>query len=241
MPTIFAATTDGVVQNLQIGGPTWSSVRDASSGNSVRATSTRRTNAVQIFGSTSRGGLYGVARSFFAFDTSSITANVASATINIFGYFAGTTDIIGVKATKPNLLINLATSDFSAITGFSAGSSMSGNVTDYTAEVTSWSTVGYNSITLNANALADLKNNSVFSIAFVDFDYDYLNVDPGTSHGVTRTGMYYADFGGTSRDPFIDFTLATGGYGNNVNGVASANIGSVIGVATANIDKINGV
>ena len=38
----------------------------------------------------------------------------------------------------------------------------------------------------------------------------------------------------------VIYTEATG-YGNAVNGVASANIGKVNGVATANIEKINGV
>jgi hypothetical protein len=33
---------------------------------------------------------------------------------------------------------------------------------------------------------------------------------------------------------------APSGYGNTVNGVATANIGKVNGVATANIDKVNG-
>lgn len=32
----------------------------------------------------------------------------------------------------------------------------------------------------------------------------------------------------------------TGGYGNNFNGVASANIGKISGVATADIDKVKG-
>ena len=39
----------------------------------------------------------------------------------------------------------------------------------------------------------------------------------------------------------IYYTAAASGYGNDVNGVASANIGKVDGVATANIEKIIGV
>jgi hypothetical protein len=39
----------------------------------------------------------------------------------------------------------------------------------------------------------------------------------------------------------IDYTEGSSGYGNDVNGVASANIGKVDGVATANIEKIIGV
>jgi len=39
----------------------------------------------------------------------------------------------------------------------------------------------------------------------------------------------------------VDFTAAASGYGNAVNGVASANIGKVDGVETANIEKVIGV
>ena len=39
----------------------------------------------------------------------------------------------------------------------------------------------------------------------------------------------------------VDYTAAASGYGNAVNGVASANIAKVDGVATANIEKVIGV
>ena len=39
----------------------------------------------------------------------------------------------------------------------------------------------------------------------------------------------------------VDYTAAASGYGNDVNGVASANIAKVDGVATANIEKVIGV
>ena len=241
MPTIFAATTDGLLRKFAFSGPTWSSIRDATTANSVSATAINSEFAVRIVGSSSRGGVYDVGRSFFAFDTSSITSTVTSATINFRGYLRNSAGIIAVKATKPDLSTNIAGADFDAITGFVAGSSMSGNVTDYTAEITSWSTSGYNSITLNAAALSDLQSLGVFAVALVDFDNDYSNVDPGTSGStLRRTGLYYSDNSGTSLDPFIDFTLATG-YGNAVCGVASANIAAVDGVLTANISKVSGV
>lgn len=243
MPTIYTASTDGRIlkRAFTASGDNWSTARDATSGTSASSTITNNSNGAGVLTIASRSGFISVTRSFFAFDTSSITANVASATINIFGRSASTGDIIGVKATKPDLSTNLATADFDAITGFSAGSSMSGNVTDYTAEVTSWSTSGYNAITLTGDALADLKNNNVFSICFVQYDNDYLNSDPLSGGDIDlRVGMYYQDYTGTSRDPYIDFTLATG-YGNAVCGVASANIAAVDGVLTANISKVSGV
>tara|TARA_Y100000592_G_C5457870_1_gene312350 strand:+ start:263 stop:622 length:360 start_codon:yes stop_codon:yes gene_type:complete len=119
---------------------------------------------------------------------------------------------------------------------------MNGNATDYTGQINSWDQSAYNTITLTSDALTDLKNLSVFKICFVNYQYDYLNNDPTFAAGVNlRTSVKFAETSGTSQDPKIDYTLATGGYANNVIGVSSANIGSVIGVATANIDKINGV
>ena len=74
-------------------------------------------------------------------------------------------------------------------------------------------------------------------MAVVDYDYDYLNVQPSS---IKVCGGFFADNSGTSKDPKIDFTEATG-YGHLVSGVASANIAKVKGVATANISKVIGV
>ena len=56
-----------------------------------------------------------------------------------------------------------------------------------------------------------------------------------------RTGFYFANYTGTSRDPVVEYTAGSTGYANNVMGVASANIDKVNGVETANIEKVIGV
>ena len=63
--------------------------------------------------------------------------------------------------------------------------------------------------------------------------YAYINncsvkIDPN-NQGMTLYDLWVT----------VDYTPA--GYGNTVNGVASANIGKVNGVATASISKVNGV
>ena len=83
-----------------------------------------------------------------------------------------------------------------------------------------------------------MQSGNVLSIAIVEHDHDYSNVAPDNED--LKTGFWFADEEGTSKDPYIDYTLATG-YTHNVMGVAAANIAKVNGVATANIDKINGV
>jgi len=63
--------------------------------------------------------------------------------------------------------------------------------------------------------------------------YAYINncsvkIDPNTQ-GIQLYELYVT----------VDYTAA--GYGNTVNGVASANISKINGVATANIEKVNGI
>ena len=100
--------------------------------------------------------------------------------------------------------------------------------TAYSSELTTWSTSN-NEYTLNAAALADIKNNDNFTVAIINHDADYSNTDTNSVDDVV------INFDITIT---LDYTLS--GYSNTVNGVASANISKVKGVATANIEKIIG-
>jgi hypothetical protein len=236
MPNIYSATTDGYVY-VYTGG-TWASVRDAATGGTANSTAHYYSRSIRTFHTSGRGGdTYYVARSFFAFDTSGISATPGEATLKIFGYGNGAGDVIAVKATAPDLSTDIAVADFDAITGFTAGASMNGNVTDYSAELSTWSTSGYNDITLNAAALSDMASLSVFKVCIVEYDHDYLNSAP--SGADFDSGNWFTDEESTSKDPYIDYTVAATGYGNDVAGVTS--ISKVIGIATANISKVNGV
>ena len=236
MAIVSGSTTDGYVYKYV--SDTWANVRDATSG-TANSTSGYSATAIKVLHSGGRGGnTYYVGRSFFAFDTSGIAAAPSSATLNLYGYSGTTADIIVVKATKPDLSTGIAAADFDAITGFSAGSSMSGNVTDYSSEVTTWSTGAYNSITLNAAALSDIGSGGVLAVCIVEYDHDYLN-SAASSNNSYVNGLYYADQALTVYDPYLNYT--PGGYGHDVLGVDSGNISKVIGVATADIDEVMGV
>lgn len=236
MATVYAATTDGYVYNYITN--TWANTRDAGAGSAASSTVTGYLNAIKTLHSSGRGGdTYFVGRSFFAFDTSGISSAPSAATLKIYGLTNGDADVIVVKATKPDLSTGIALADFDAITGFTAGASMNGNVTDYSSELSTWSTSGYNDITLNAAALSGMASLSVFAVCIVEYDHDYLNSAP--SGADFDSGCHFADYTGTSRDPYIDYTPAAG-YANDISGVATANIGSVMGVATANIDEVIG-
>ena len=181
---------------------------------------------VQYFHSAGRGGLTKrFKRVFLHFDTSGITATVSAAHIDVRGNTSSDpNDTIMVKSTAfgGDGGTALATSDFYSSLDYS---------TAYSSELTSWSS-GNNEYTLTAAALADIKNNNNFTLAIVEHDSDFRNLDQ------TNISDISINLGITIT---LDYTLAPVGYSNIVNGVASANIGEVIGVATANIEKVIGV
>jgi hypothetical protein len=250
MPDILAGTTDGVIyndQNALSRNDGWTLCRNSSTG-SYASNSIMYTPAgtqVRKF-STNR---YSIRRSFFAFDTSAIGADPAvddcatAATLKIYGVTYGTADVIIVKATAPDLSTGVATGDFNALDGWSTSFGPA-DLTVYSSEVATWSTSGYNDITLNAQARKDMNSLSVFKLAIIEYDYDYLDVEynPGTS-GQVNAGMYYnnAHAAADGKRPTITYTAGACGYTHNVDGVSAANIGGVIGVSAANIANRSGV
>ena len=80
-------------------------------------------------------------------------------------------------------------------------------MTKYSSEVTSWSTSGYNDITLTSAALADMRDDNVMYICLMNYDHDLKDIAP-TGYSSHRNGLYFADNSGTSKDPYIDYTLA---------------------------------
>jgi hypothetical protein len=97
------------------------------------------------------------------------------------------------------------------------------------------------------NAVTDAINGDgsvTFGVMDRSIDYNYAEGDSGYINDTSNaTGVFLSSYTGTSRDPYIeiDYTPASSGYGNDVNGVASANISNVSGVATANISNVMGI
>ena len=210
MATIYAHTNDGYVYAA---GSNFALIRGAGTGTSASSTGTASAYAIRSDVSAGRGGgsTYTVTRTFMYFDTSGISTDVQSATLKVYGYSQNSGDIIAVKATSG--ISSLATSDFDAITGWSSTSDGSGggdnesNVTKYSDEITTWTSSGtYNDITLNSNALADMKNDDTLYICLINYDHDLKDIAPTAF--TNRNGMYYSNYTGTSRDPYIDYTLA---------------------------------
>lgn len=205
---------------------TQAAARDEASGTST-AQGTDEDSAVQYFKSTGRGGgTFRYIRSFLQFDSSSITSAVGSAILNIESEgISDTADVIVCASDAfGGASDDLINDDFNNV-DFS---------TAYSSEVSTWNDNGANNaITLNAAARTAIQNNNSFICAVVDHDSDFQDTDSLSSDGNTTVGI---DFSGT-----ITLVVTLAGYGNDVNLVASANIGEVNGVATASIDKIIGV
>tara|TARA_Y100001963_G_scaffold115260_1_gene160024 strand:+ start:1998 stop:2645 length:648 start_codon:yes stop_codon:yes gene_type:complete len=200
MPSIYANLEDGTIVSTNTSG--WSAARDATSGNFDYSANNSFINAVMA--RKARGTRYGVNRAFFSFDTSDIDITPSDATLKIYGLTNDSANFFVVKANHGGLL---GVADFDAIDGWSnSGVDNEGNVTKYSSEITSWSTSGYNNITLNSTALSDMVSLDDLQVCLIESTHDLRNVAPT---GAPRIGMYYADETGTSKDPYIDYTEGT--------------------------------
>lgn len=243
MPSLYSNTGDGWIRSGNQS--SWAAARDITSGDTPDTNDLYSAYPVDVSRFASRGGgnAYRVTRSFMYFDTSGITSVVSSATIKLYGYNQSSGSIIAVKSTAfgGDGGTALAAGDIDAMPGWTTGASAAGNVTAYSSQITSgWNTSGYNDLTGTSDLRSDMQNNNIVIICLMNYTQDYLN-SALTSNESKTVGFYWTDQSGTSRDPYIDYTLAATGYANNVNGVAAANIAKVNGVATANISKVNGI
>ena len=248
MATIYASTNDALVFKT-LGGVGWNAVHDSTTGTVV--ISNAASNGIAIAANCLAGGrgtIWLASRVLMDFDTKDISVAPSAATLKVYGITNGTADIIVLKSWQD--LSSIATDWYNAmidptvvIPGNAWGTV---NVTEYSNELTTWSTSGYNDITLNATALADMASLDTFKLMIMEYDYDYRDVDPdlGGRSGCqdVKSGVYFADNTGTSKDPYIDYTPGVAaGYGNPVLGVASGDISKINGVATADISKVSGV
>lgn len=183
----------------------WAAARDATSGTGVGGGSSVLQVRTRTFLSDQ------VYRVFMAFDTSGITVVPSSATLRLHGHNSSETALAVVKvdaSATGDSSTNFVAGDFRKIVGFSAGSSLAGNVTDYgTLTMGSWDHHDHNQITLSAAALQDMKDLSEFKIAIISYNYDYLNVEPGAAK---TTNFRSLDQAGSER-PFINYVEGVAG------------------------------
>jgi len=214
----------------------WSAARNATSSNSHINYTTTQTNSNYAIQTFYGKGEYSVNRSFFFFDTSTVAGTITAINLRIYGVTNGGHSVRVAKSTA------YGTSGGSAYTNsdfnnWTALNPISLGPIPYTSAGQTWEVPGTNSLSLNFTAISNANTNSYLNLVLVGQLYDYANSAPGSSLE-QNSGIQFAS---TTEFPKLLITYTPSGYGNDVNGVASANIASVNGVATANIASINSV
>ena len=217
----------------------WSAARDASSSfihTNYTTTQTNVSKAIQEIYSVKKGqDSYGVNRSFFFFDTSTIDGTITAISLKIQGITYGGYNTRVAKRTA------FGTTGGSAYanTDFNNWTSTNGLLpTPYNASNHVWST-SINTITLNATAISDANSNDYLNLVVVGGGFDYPNTEmllPQT----LRSGIQFAS---TTTFPqlFITYTPTPTGYQNYPFGISDKHYQEVNGVDKDDIEEIIGV
>ena len=207
MATTIYPDQDGVV--YKFAADTWANVRNASSG----TLSTASSYYIQNSHTSGRGGnVHQIGRYFIEFDTSAINKTISSATLSLYGYNLGTLDVILMKSSQSGLVgtgdfneVYGATLPFAASDGAGAGRLAGATTTvEYSSEIATWSTSGYNEIALSDDAKADIIANDTFNCVLIGYDYDYYDTAPSGAY--YRVGFRQDAYSGTSSDPKLVIT-----------------------------------
>tara|TARA_R100001163_G_C5034236_1_gene173778 strand:+ start:64 stop:774 length:711 start_codon:yes stop_codon:yes gene_type:complete len=198
------------------------------------------TEMAQFFRDSGKGGtVYKIQRFFCAFDTSSYSSGytISNLTFNWRNTTSTTctptvcfpTFIIVKSTAQGSADTNLSTGDFYSDVDFSTAYSSSANLTSSSADAT---------INLNATAVTAFGT-GLLKIVVVQYGNDYSN-SSGMSDLQQRM---YGDFDSSNVGyvPYVQFDAVAAGYDNDVIGVSSSNINSVVTVAAGDISNIIGV
>ncbi len=170
----------------------WTAARNATSAGASNYTSTTSVGAaIEDYRTTSRGPtVYGVRRTFFFFDLSTIPSGntITGIVLKVQGYDSG-----GGVSGDGNVRVAKATafggngSSTYASTDFNNWSPSS--PTPYASNLSTWLTTR-NDITLNATAISDANTNGYLNLVLVDNEYDYPDTTP-TSDFFNQNGIKF--------------------------------------------------
>ena len=182
---------------------TYAGARDATTGSFASNSLVGNSYGIRSTVTTARGTTsYIISRSFFYFNTSSITTFPDSGILKVRGRTFGNSDVACVKS---NHGLSLTTADFDAIPGWQTGVNNNANVTHYGNILTSWNTSGFNSFTLTSDALTDIRGNNTLQVCLLDYPNDLRNSAPSSSSNYS--GVWYADYGDTAYWPHLNLTM----------------------------------
>jgi hypothetical protein len=187
--------------------------------------------AVRYFRSSGRGStIHNFNRTYIHFDTSQITGSIETAFIEIRGVTNTSADIIVISSSAfgGDGGTALSVGDFYNSLNYSI---------PYSSEVTTWTTgTPANVIELNQTARDYISSSANFGVAVIEYDYDYLDTDPGADTSPTA-GIAF----GTTI--VLRYTEASAGPANvkKLNSVGSQDISKWNGVSWADIVALNSV
>ena len=205
--TIYAETSGNGDDNVIYNNSTidWATARGDASTTGTFGNSSLSSSTVGVYSrmSAGRGGdTWFCYRSYFSFDVSGESGEVASATIKLyldnFGYTGAASAVRLVQATA----LSASTADFGNC--FSSGSTLGTLVAPYVQVST---TAGYHDFELNSDGITALNNavgSGQFQVCLMGNVFDYSNSDPGAGSTYTRISVTYSEYTGTSRDPKVE-------------------------------------
>ena len=229
--TNVTASLQGIISKIGFN-TTWSAMRNATSGNtSITYTSaTNQSGAITAeFESGRFGSFGGIARTYLFFDLDSISTTITGLSLQIPGVSNNTSSVIPIEGTAwgggggTTSLTNAMFNDLN----FNRA---------YASSTSNWSTSGNNVFTLNNNAISDANSDGYLNVVLLNASNDYPNISPFALS--VNSGVRFKN---GSQPIRLVVTHADAGYGNEVNGVAAANINRVLDVPIANVARVIGV
>ena len=218
----------------------WTAARNATSATANNYTSTfSKLSAIEVYRSSRGGTVYGVARTFFFFSLSSIPSGdiISAIDLGVMGYGSGFTGDGNVRVAKATAFGGTGLSTY-ATTDFDNWSPSS--PTPYASNLSTWSNVARNTITLNATAISDASTNGYLNLVLVDNLYDYPDTAP-TSDGFNSNGIKFRS-STSSEQNIVSVTHAPPpGWGNTINDVSPTIQLNINGVLVTDINNVNDV
>jgi len=180
-----------------------------------------------------RGGtLYGIRRSYFAFNFTGYTSGTIT---NLAFHFKPTTTSSGTLSNRLAQFEGFGNStNFNNYAASSWWADITSPLVPYSAAFNINDNTTASSVSLTAQAITDAQSDSYLQLVLMNVG-DYNNLSPL----VDGTNLSYLNQ--SSNNTFLRFTYAAPGYQENVNAITSANLNSVNAISTANINKVNGV
>ena len=229
--TNVTASLQGIISKIGFN-TTWSAMRNATSGDST-STYTSATNVAGAitaeFESGRFGSFGGIARTYLFFDLDSISTTITGLSLQIPGVSNNTSSVIPIEGTAwggGGGTTSLTNAMFNELNFNRA----------YASSTSNWSTSGNNVFTLNNNAISDANSDGYLNVVLLNASNDYPNISPFALS--VNSGVRFKN---GSQPIRLVVTHADAGYGNEVNGVAAANINRVLDVPIANVARVIGV